>query len=79
MQDLVAVALVVVAQDVGLGGAVAALALVGERRVGGEHVVLALLLVLAMHDAHGRLLSVARPSATCRISIPASGSNARAP
>ena len=36
MEDLIAVALVVGAQDVGLGGSVAAVALVGERRVAGK-------------------------------------------
>ena len=53
VEDLVAVALVVVAQDVGLGRAGAALALVGERGVGRERLVRALLLVFAMDDAHG--------------------------
>ena len=53
VEDLVAVALVVVAQDVGLGRAGATLALVGERGVGRERLVRALLLVFAMDDAHG--------------------------
>ena len=61
MEDLIAVALVVGAQDVGLGGSVAAVALVGERRVAGKLHVLALLLVLAMDDAHKALL-FRRPS-----------------
>ena len=57
MEDLVAVALEVVAQDVGGGRAVAPLAFRRARGVLGQKLPFALLLVLAMDDAHGRLPS----------------------
>ena len=65
VQDLVAVALVVRAQAVGLGRAVAALALVGKRGVLGERLVLAALLVFAEDDAHGLLLCGASVQRHC--------------
>ena len=57
VEDLVAVALEIVAQDVRGGRAVASLAVGGERRLERQQRPLALLLVLAVDDSHGRLLS----------------------
>ena len=57
VQDLVAVALVIGAQNVRLGRAIPAFALIGERRICGKRLVLSLLLVFAMDDMHGILLA----------------------
>ena len=52
MEDLVAIALVVGAQRVRLAGGAAPLGAVGEGGLLGEHLVLPLLLVFPIHNAH---------------------------